>query len=153
MNTPTTAINYDQLAKLAKTHNISFEKLCRRAEETGARTDTDLLKGFLRQPNKDWLTTPDAAEHIAMTYSSFVSTMMHSDLPYFGIECKSRSRKKPKGRRGCGVLYKRSDLDDIVRLRRAIGSNTVAALRVFQAIKKGVITFAEPLGDESSEAA
>ena len=51
------------------------------------------------------------------------------------------------------MLYKRSDLDDIVRLRRAIGSNTVAALRVFQAIKKGVITFAEPLGDESSEAA
>ena len=149
----TSGIDYNHLATLADANDISFEQLCRRAEETGACTDKDLLKGFLRQPNEDWLTTTNAAKHIAMTYSSFMSVMMSSELDYYGIEFKSRSRTKPNGKRGCGVLFKRSDLDDIVRLRHAIGSNTRAALRVFQAIKKGVITLAMPPQSNSSKAA
>lgn len=153
MNTPTTAIDYDRLAQLAKDTGVAFDRLCRRAEEDGARTDQELLKGLLRQPNAEWLSTPDAALHISITYTSFVSTMMRGDLPCFGIECKSRSRNNPNSRRGCGVLYKRSDLDDVVRLRRAMGSSTVAALRVFQAVKKGVITLVNPQDDASSEAA
>ncbi len=153
MSDTTPPIDYARIATLAEVNDIPFESLCERAEEDGARTDQELLKGFLRQPNADWLTTPDAAKHIAMTYSSFMSTMMSAELDYYGITFKSRSRTKPNGKRGCGVLFKRSDLDDVVRLRHAIGSTTIAALRVFQAIKKGVITLAEPQGGQSSEAA
>jgi len=153
MSKPLSPIDYDRLAALAEANGLSFERLCQRAEATGARSDTELLAGFLRQPSEEWLTTPQAAAHIAMTYSSFMSTMMSSELDYFGIEYKSRSRVKPNGKRGCGVLFRRSDLDDIVRLRRAIGSSTRAALRVFQVVKKGVLRFADAADHKQSEAA
>lgn len=131
-------IDYQHLATLAKDNGITFELLCKRAEN-GARTEAELLGESPRQPNADWLTTPQAAECISMTYSTFVSTLMGGELDYYGIAYRSRSRVKPKGRRGCGVLYSRVDLDEIVRIRKAIGSSTIAALRVFQAKRKGLI--------------
>lgn len=132
------AINYEHIATLAENNGVKFECLCSRAEN-GAQTDSELLAGSLRQPNADWLTTEQAARHLAMTYSTFVSTLMDGDLEYYGIHYRSRSRIKPEARRGCGVLYDRHDLDEVMRLRRAIGSSTIAALRVFQAMRKGLI--------------
>ncbi len=131
-------INYEHLAVLAKDNAANFELLCKRAEE-GARTDAELLGSCIRQPDSKWLTTPQAAERLAMTYSTFVSTLMAGELDYFGIEHRSRSRIKPKGRRGCGVLYKCSDLDEIVRVRQVLKSSNIAALRVFQAKRQGLL--------------
>lgn len=132
------SIDYQQLARLATDNGINFELLCKRAEN-GARSETELLGKSPRQPTADWFTTPQAAERLSMTYSTFVSTLMGGDLDYYGIAYRSRSRVKAHGRRGCGVLYSRVDLDEIVRLRKAIGSSTIAALRVFQAKRKGLI--------------
>ena len=132
------SIDYNRIAALAKANGANFERLCKRAEE-GARTDAELLGSCIRQPNSDWLTTPKAAEYLSMTYSTFVSTLMGGDLDYFGIRYRSRSRVNPSSRRGCGVLYDRSDLEEIVRLRRVLQSSNMAALRVFQAKRKGVL--------------
>lgn len=132
------SINYRRIAALAEANGASFERLCKRAEE-GARTDAELLGSCVRQPNDQWLTAPQAAEQLSMTYSTFVSTLMDGDLDYFGIRHRSRSRIKPSARRGCGVLYYRGDLDEIARIRRVLKSSNVAALRVFQAKRKGVL--------------
>lgn len=131
-------IDYDHIASLAKDNGANFEHLCKRAEE-GAWTDEELLGSTIRQPDERWLTTPQAAERVSMTYSTFVSTLMGGDLNYFGIRHRSRSRIKPNARRGCGVLYDRYDLDEIVRIRRILKSSNMAALRVFQAKRKGLL--------------
>lgn len=146
-------IDYERLAHLAKANDIPFDKLCERAEQGAPCTDAELLKGFLRHPTADWFTTPQASERLCVSYTSFMSMMGGSELEYYGIAYKSRSRSKPNAKRGCGLLFKRADLDDVLRLRRVLGSNTIAALRVFQAIKKGVIVFADSIDDPSSEAA
>lgn len=138
MKQETNAIDYEHIAKLAEKNGANFEKLCGRAEN-GARTDSELLGESLRQADANWLTTQQAASHLAMTYCTFVSSLMGGELNCYGIRYRSRSRIKPNGRRGCGVLYCRSDLDEIIRLRRAIGSSSMAALRVFQAMRKGLI--------------
>jgi len=132
-------IDYKYLASVAERHGQDFEKICERAEKKGARTEAELLRGFLRQPNDQWLTTPQAAEHLSVTYSSLVGTLMKGDLEYFGIRVRSRSRKNPKARRGCGVLYNKEDLDEVKNIRSAIAGSLNSALRVFQAKKAGLI--------------
>jgi len=131
-------IDYNHIATLAKNNGANFERLCKRAEE-GARTDAELLGSCVRPPNENWLTTPQAADRLAMTYSTFVSTLMAGELDYFGIRYKSRSRINPKSRRGCGVLYHCRDLDEIVRIRKILKSSNMAALRVFQAKCQGLL--------------
>lgn len=125
-------INYHRIAKLAERNGANFERQCKRAEE-GAQTEEDLLGSCVRPATFDWLTTPQAAEYLSMTYSTFVSTLMDGELDYFGIRYHSRSRVKTNARRGCGVLYSRADLVEVARIRQVLNSSQIAALRVFQA--------------------
>jgi hypothetical protein len=133
------AIDYDWLATLAKRHDVPFERLCKRAEKHGARTEDELLVEGLLPPTRDWLTTPQAASVLALTYSSFVSALMGGRLPYFGLDHRSRSRTKPNARRGCGVLFKRKDVEEVRRLRRVLGVSAKTALRVFQAKREDLL--------------
>jgi len=139
MSQDISAIDYDWLAQLAKRHDVPFEHLCKRAEQHGARTEDELIVDGLMPPTRDWLTTPQAANVLALTYTSFVSALMGGRLPYFGIDHRSRSRNKPNARRGCGVLFKRTDVEEVRRLRRVLGVSAKTALRVFQAKREDLL--------------
>lgn len=133
------SVDYAFVAKVAERNGAPFERLCERAETKGARTEKELLGAFPRQPNERWLTTPQAAEYLNVSYSSLVSKLMKGDIDAFGIRVRSRSRVNPNARRGCGVLYNKIDLDEVKRIRRAISGSLLAALKVFQAKKRGLI--------------
>ena len=139
MSQDITAIDYDWLAKLARRYDVPFENLCKRAEQDGARTEDELIVGGLVPPTREWLTMPQAANVLALTYSSFVSALVGGRLPYFGIDHRSRSRTKPNARRGCGVLFKRKDVEEVRRLRRVLGVSAKTALRVFQAKREDLL--------------
>jgi hypothetical protein len=79
------------------------------------------------------LTLQQAADVLAVSYGSLSSAMTGSRLAYFGVEHRSRSRSKPNARRGCGVLLKRADVEEVRRLRSVLRVPLKHTLRVFQA--------------------
>lgn len=133
-------IDYGRLARLSEESGVPFENLCRRAEERGASTDVELLeKRGLVSPTSEWLITKAAAAKLGTSYTSFVKSLNGGQLANFGVRSRSRSKKNPDGRRGCGVLWWRRDLDEVVRLRDSIGVSTRVALRIFQAKRLGLL--------------
>ena len=139
MSQEISTIDYDWIAEIAEANGIAFDRLCKMAETKGARTEAELLGTTLRPATKDWLTTPQAAEALHTTYSSLVSALMDGRLPYYGIDYRSRSRVKPNGKRGCGVLFARTDVEEVKRLRGVLGTTLKGALRVFQAKRENLI--------------
>lgn len=130
---------------------MSNSALALKPEPTLPPAEPEILDSIRRPASADWLTTKQAAAYLSMTYSSFISSLSDGELPYYGLKWKSRSPVKSTSRRGCGVLWLRSDLDDVIRLRRAMKRGTKPALTVFQMLRKGVLTFAEePTTEEQS---
>lgn len=138
MATAINAIDYRHPLALTESRGKPYERLRVRAEDD-AQVDDEPVTRELHQPDARWFTMPQAAEHLGIRYGSFHSAMSGAELDYYGIRFRSRSLRKTNARRGCGVLFDRRDLDDVVNLREALGCSLSNALRVFQAMRKGLI--------------
>jgi len=142
-------IDYNHLAELEKQHGIPFDRLCERAEK-GARTDADLIRApGLIAPCDKWVTVDTACVILGIETSTFYCAVSRQGH-YSGVGWKSRSRKvqiagelnangNPVGKRGCGVLFRRADLERLRDIKRACGISYNAASKVFHAMQQGRI--------------
>lgn len=125
------SIDYEKLANMSAVEGVPFEKLCERAEK--GRPLRNLVA-----PTEEWIDYREAAKVINCQYGSIASyfTDDRAEVDYWGIEWKTRSTNPNVkfGKRGCGVLFKRSDVERVAQIRRAAGISTAAALRVFEAL-------------------
>ncbi len=127
-------IDYAKLAKIADNHRVSFVTLCKRAEK-GQPLD------YMNTNSPDWVDYNEAADIMSITYASLASAFTNdtSTIEYYGVGWKTKSKTKPKGKRGCGVLFRRADLIIVVNIKKSANLSLGAALRVFQAMKMGEI--------------
>jgi hypothetical protein len=125
-------VDYTKIASIAEQSGISYDALCKRAER-GER--------LLVETSHDWVDYRGAADILCVQYHSLAGQLSQKcELEYFGIEWKSRSMNKAiQGKRGCGVLFKRSDLERVAEIRVGAHLGLFAALKVFQAMKQGRI--------------
>ena len=139
MGTPIADIDYSMIARVAASSGVSFESLCAEAEVRGARTPEALLEGKgLSDPDVEWVVSQEAAKIVGTSYATFMHlTSEKSALRHYGIRSRSRSQKNPNSRRGCGVLWHRSDLAETARIRKAVGVTLTTAMKIFQAKKLG----------------
>lgn len=127
-------IDYDYLATIAETSRVPFHKLCERAEK-------GLPIRNMIGADEEWVDYRGASEILRYKYNTLAGTLTSpdADLEYWGIKWKTRSRVKPMGKRGCGVLFKRSDLVLVNQIRKHTHLSLKAALRVHQAMVQGLI--------------
>lgn len=127
-------IDYKYLADIALTSRISFEKLCERAEK-GQPLD------HMTSDNPNWVNYNEAADIMSISYASLASAFTNKTpkIEYYGIKWKTKSKVKPKGKRGCGVLFYRADLVVVVNIKKNANLSLGAALRVFQSMEMGEI--------------
>lgn len=126
-------IDYDNLARMAEQHRVPFHVLCERAE---------MGRPLLNKKVEDleWIGYQMAAEILGSTYQGLASLFTYKcELDYWGIEWKTKSMVKPKGKRGCGVLFKRADIVIVKNIRDGAKLSLIAALKVFQAMEQGKI--------------
>jgi len=124
-------VDYTKIASIAEQTGVSYDVLCQRAEK-GER--------ILVEPSDGWVDYKKAANLLSVEYTSLAGQLSQNcELEYFGIEWKTLSIVKPKGKRGCGVLFKKADIERVNEIRRGARLGLVAALRVFQAMKQGKI--------------
>ena len=125
-------IDYDNLAKIAETSRVPFHVLCERAESGKPIERT-------KRGDEEWTDYHEAAEILNCNYTHLAGVLTDSEqeLEYWGIKWKTRSRVKPQGKRGCGVLFKRADLVLVGRIRRYAHLSLKGALRVNQAMVQG----------------
>jgi len=136
-------IDYDNLAHIAKTSRVPFHVLCQRAEKGQS------LNTLVEEDPNEWVAYPMTAKLLCTTRTSlFALFTQQNDIDYWGIEWKSRSLIKPKGKRGCGVLFKRADINFINTVRVGAHISLMAALKVFQAIRQGKIPASIRLTDQ-----
>lgn len=128
------SIDYAKLADIAQTSRISFETLCKRAEKGQPLN-------HMESEDPDWVGYYEASDILMTKYASLASSLTHctKEIDYFGIGWKTKSKVKPKGKRGCGVLFYRADLVMVAKIKRGARLSTLAALRVFQAMQMGRI--------------
>lgn len=126
-------IDYDNLARMADQHHVPFHKLCERAEMGKPLLNED-------RQDSDWVNYKVAAGLLGSTYQGLASLFTYKcELDYWGIEWKTKSMVKPKGKRGCGVLFKRADIIIVKNIQKGAGLSLISALRVFQAMEQGKI--------------
>jgi hypothetical protein len=139
-------INYARLAEMAEEHSLPFEKLCKHAEN-GCDSEAAILQRFgTLPPSENWITIDTACAILGIKVSSFYCSISRNGH-YSGIAWRSRSRKhaaggmtakgNPVGRRGCGVLFKRTDIERLRDIKRAAGISYMAAGKVFHAMQCG----------------
>ena len=129
-------IDYDYLADLAKNNRVPFHKLCQRAEKGLP------LLGVVQKDLDEWVGYAMAAKLLCSrlpTVHSAFTTNNGMEIEYWGVEWKSRSLIKPKGKRGCGVFFKRQDILAINNIRLGAHVSLICACKVFQAQKQGRI--------------
>lgn len=123
-------IDYERLDRIASMHGLSYSTLCIRAEK-GTLPNLDHLE------DERYVDYKGAAKIICVAEQSIYRDLTDSRrervLDYWGIRWVSKSLNNPKSKRGCGVLFFREDLEEVMRLRHELGLNTVIALRIFQA--------------------
>ena len=124
-------IDYDNLAHISKTHNVPFHILCERAE-----------KGELLQVDEDpfeWVAYSMAATLLSVRYCTLTDRLNSPEksIEYWGIEWKSRSLVDHKAKQGCGVLFKRADINKIKTIKDSAHISLRAALKVFEAMALG----------------
>ena len=126
-------IDYKMLAAMAQTGRISFEVLCKRAEEGKPLSEEKTV-------DPDWVDYHEAAAILGATYLSLTGSFTDPSavIDYFGIHWQSKSKTLSKGKRGCGVLFYRADLIVIRNIKQA-GFQLRTALRIFQAMERGLI--------------
>lgn len=132
-------IDYEKLANMAREENVPFERLCRNAER-------GLPMRTLKPTTEDWIDYKGVSEILHCSYGTLSSHFTNNnrglrELEYWGIEWKTRSLNDgvSEGKRGCGVLFKRTDISKVMRIRKVAGLGILAALRVFQAQRKGLL--------------
>ena len=136
-------IDYDHLTHLAKTSRVPSHKLCERAEKGLP------LNNLVEEDPNEWVGYPMVSQLLSSPYSTLLSLFtQQNDLDYWGIEWKSRSLVKAKGKRGCGVLFKRTDITLVNSIRVGAHISLMAALKVFQAIRQGKIPTTIRMTDE-----
>ena len=122
-------IDYDNLAELAEHNRVPFHILCQRAEK-------GLPIEEVIDPN--WVDYEEAARIIGCKYYTLAGRLSQGcDLEYWGITWKSKSKVKPTGKRGCGVLFKKTDLLLIRKIRLGAHLSLTSALKVYEAMKQG----------------
>ena len=127
-------IDYTYLASIAETGRTSFEVLCARAERG------EPIHPIEKDP--EWVSYHEAADILNTTYATLagVFTSPRCQLPYHGIHWKTKSKNNPKeGKRGCGVLFYKPDLVVIANIRKHTRFQLLTALRVFEAMERGLI--------------
>ena len=142
------SINYSRLAEMADEHGLPFEQLCEHAEN-GCNSEAAILANFGRlAPSENWITIDTACAILGTKVSTFYCAISRHGH-YSGIAWKTRSRVKtentltakgnPTGRRGCGVLFKRADVERLRDIRRTVRISYAAAAKVFHAMQQGKI--------------
>lgn len=129
-------IDYDHIAMLAKRHNLSFDRLARNAEK-GATTDADIMGGIgLVPPSDDWLTLTQSCILLGMMTGTFYCSVAVQGH-YSGLRWKSRSKKLAAGKRGCGVLFHRAELEMLRTIKVEARISWIAAAKVNHAMFLG----------------
>lgn len=125
-------VDYTKVAAIADQTGISYNVLCKRAER-GER--------MLLEVDDNWVDYRGAADVLSVQYHSLAGQLSQKcEIEYFGIEWKTRSMNNAKeGKRGCGVLFKKADLERVAEIRAGAHLGLFAALKVFQAMKQGRI--------------
>jgi len=125
-------IDYDNIAQISKESGVPFHVLCQRAEK-----GEKLQGGRMIEDPMVWVGYDMAGRLLGAKSLATSFTQGNPELDYWGIEWKTRSLVKPKGRRGCGVLFKRADIAKVNEIRAGANLSITAALKVFQAMKQG----------------
>lgn len=135
--TNTNEIDYVKLERISAAEGIPFETLCERVEE-GRPLRT------LEPITRDWIGYKEVAEILHCSYGTLASHMTNDckgcrELEYWGVDWKTRSMNEniAEGKRGCGVLFKRSDIEKIMHIRTSARIGIINSLKVFQAMHQG----------------
>jgi len=131
---PINGIDYDNIAHISDKTGVPFHVLCLRAEK-----GEKLQGGRAIEDPMVWIGYGLAGRLLGTKCTSVASVMTQGkpELEYWGVEWKTRSLVKPKGKRGCGVLFKRADIVKVNEIRLGAHISLTAALKVFQAMKQG----------------
>jgi len=131
-------IDYNHLAELEKKTGVPFDLLCERAEN-GATSDDELISRLgIHPPTDTWLLHWQACAVLGINKAAFYGAIARNGH-YSGIQWKSRSKVKSTGKRGCGVLFHRDDLEQLRHIKVTADIAWPAAAKVFHAMQRGDI--------------
>lgn len=115
--------------RLAKRHNLPVDEILIRYVE-GMRGDELVESGFVAKTD-EWMSTQEVADYLATSYGTLCSLSVGGACP---IERKPWG-KKATSMRGCGALWRRSDVELVKRMRRELCGTLAITFRVLKNAK------------------
>jgi hypothetical protein len=101
--------NYERAANISERHNMSYEAVLNYLEAGKPATHLE---------SDQWVNMTQAAKLCCVEYTNF--SMLAAGRFGAAIDQQSKSLTGSKGRRGCGVLFFREDLLQLMIIRRTL---------------------------------
>jgi len=99
-------------------------------------TGRDYVETTLRQPNAEWITTPQVAELLSISTCTWTQAVRPTN-DYMGLRNRVRGTRGKVSARGQGWLWDRRDVLLVLHIRRSVKCSTTMALRIFRAHRLG----------------
>ncbi len=131
--------HYRQMARVAERTGVSYDQLAERYE-SGIPIEVVLTTGGrnLRLPNDSWIDTATAAAIIGTTKNN-LSQLAAPD--WYGIDAVLRSKRPDvTSPRGNGWLLRRTDIEDVAKIRDSAQVSIRNALKFYRAASGGLLS-------------